>query len=154
MAKWYRAISNDLSRIPDFIQFYEDELEQAKREISMMGKTIEKNQAELPGIVENRFSQLQEIEAVLELLNIKLKQTRSNVFRTYLEKYAKSLTSRDAEKYTDGDIDVVDMAILVNEVALLRNRFLSLHKGLEQKSWMLGHITKLKCAGLDDARLE
>ncbi len=148
---WYKIVSNDLTQLPSCVDYYEKELIDAKKEIAIKGKTIEKSQAELPGVVEHRFTQLQEIEAILEFVNIRYRETRSNAFKKYLEKYAKDLTSRDADKYCDGDRDVVNMAIIVNEVALLRNKFLAMHKGLDQKSYMLGHITRLKCAGLDDA---
>jgi hypothetical protein len=67
-----------------------------------------------------------------------------------LENYQRALTSRDAEKYVDSEADVVDMEILVNEVALLRNRWLGIMKGLESKNFMLGHLTRLKCAGMED----
>ncbi len=79
---------------------------------------------------------------------------RTTKFKKFLESYNKTLSSRDAEKYVDGEVDVVDMTLLVNEFALLRNKFLGIIKGLDQKGWMLGHITKLRCAGLDDAQVE
>lgn len=154
VSKWYHEIASDISKLPDFFAFYEAQIEEAKFETSVKGKTIERHEAELPGIVEQRFSQLQEIEAVLELMNIRYREKRSLTFRKYLEAYQKSLTSRDAEKYVDGDPDVVSVAMLVNEIALLRNKYLALHKGLEQKAWMMGHITRLKCAGLDDASVD
>lgn len=154
MINWCRTISSDISKLPEFVAFFENEYESAKLEVPIKGKSIEKHQAELPGIVEQRYKQLQEIESVLELLNIKYREERANAFKKFLESYAKSLTSRDADKYCDGDRQVVEMAMLVNEVALIRNSFLALHKGLEQKGWMLGHITKLKCAGLDDATVK
>lgn len=148
---WYKAVSTNLANLPSCVEYYEKELIEAKKEMAIKGKSIERSQSELPGIVEQRFTQLQEIEAILEFVNIKYREIRSNAFKKYLEKYAKDLTSRDADKYCDGDREVVDMAIIVNEVALLRNKFLAMHKGLDQKSYMLGHITRLKCAGLDDA---
>lgn len=151
MHNWYQIVSKDLAQLPNCVSYYETELDNARNEIAIKGKAIERSQSELPGIVEKRFSQLQEIEAILEYVNIKYREIRSTTFKKYLEKYAKDLSSRDADKYCDGDRDVVDMAIIVNEVALLRNKFLALHKGLDQKSYMLGHITRLKCAGLDDA---
>lgn len=154
MVNWYRKVTNDLKLISEFISYYENEYDKAKIDLSIKGKTVERNEAELPGIVEQRFTQLQEIEAVLEFLNVQYREKRSAIFKKFLESYPKALTSRDAEKYVDGDREVVDMALLVNEVALLRNKYLSIHKGLEQKGWMLGHITKLKCAGLDDATVE
>lgn len=122
-------------------------------ELSLKGKSLERHAGELPGLVEQRFGQLQEIEAVLEYLNIKLKQERSAEFKKFLEAYSKLLSSRDAEKYVDGVQAVVDSTMLVNEVALLRNKFLGISKGFEAKNFMTGHIIKLRVAGLDDASL-
>ena len=81
---WYTKISQDLSVIPDFITYYELELVSAKKEVTIYGN-VEKNIAGLPGITEHRFNQLQEIEAVLNYLNIKLRQIRRKHFQKYLE---------------------------------------------------------------------
>ncbi len=139
--------------MPAFIDYFELELEEARKELSLKGKTLEKHAAELPGLVEYRFSQLQEIEAVLEYLNVKLRQERSAQFKKFLEAYAKTLSSRDAEKYVDGVKEIVDLTLLNNEVALLRNKFLGISKGFEAKNFMTGHIIKLRVAGLDDAAI-
>jgi hypothetical protein len=151
MSGWYHKVTQDYSQIPLFIDHYETELEKARLELSLKGKSLEKHAAELPGIVEHRYTQLQEIEAVLEYMNIQLRKDRSAEFKKFLEAYAKTLSSRDAEKYVDGVASIVDTTILVNEVALLRNKFLSISKGLDAKNFMTGHIIKLRAAGLDDA---
>jgi len=153
MSNWYYRVTGDLSLIPDFIDYYEGELTQARLELSLKGKSLEKHASELPGLVEQRFSQLQEIEAVLEFLNIQLRKDRSVEFKKFLEAYNKALSSRDAEKYVDGVSRIIDSTVLINEVALLRNKFLGITKGMEQKSFMTGHIVKLKAAGLDDANV-
>ncbi len=153
MKNWYSKVVADLSLIPDFIEYYESELIAARHELSLKGKTLEKHAAELPGVVENRYTQLQEIEAVLEYLNIQLRKDRSAEFKKFLEAYNKVLSSRDAEKYVDGVKSIVDSTMIINEVALLRNKFLSISKGLEAKNFMSGHIVKLRVAGLDDATL-
>jgi len=154
MTSWFSKVVSDISCIPDCIDFYEGELEIGRQDLNLKKKTLEKHGAELPGVVELRYRQLQEIEATLEHLNILLTEQRSVTFRKYLEAYNKTLSSRDAEKFTDGDKDVVNLTLLVNEFALLRNKFLALHKGLDQKGWMLGHIVKLRAAGLDDAAVD
>jgi hypothetical protein len=153
VSNWYYKVTSDLSQVTDFIDYYEAELETARKELSLKGKSLERHAAELPGLVEQRFSQLQEIEAVLEYLNIKLRRERSAEFKKFLEAYQKSLSSRDAEKYVDGVQSIVDTTMLVNEVALLRNKFLGISKGFEAKNFMTGHIIKLRVAGLDDASL-
>lgn len=149
---WYSEISRDISKIPDAIAYFENELLSAKHEVKLRGN-LEKAAAELPGIVEHRFNQLQEIEAVLEYLNIELRRLRSSFFRKYLENYNRSLSSRDVEKYVDGETDVVDYEKIINEFALLRNKWLGILKSLDQKQWQITNIVKLRVAGMEDATL-
>jgi hypothetical protein len=107
----------------------------------------------MPGIVEHRFNQLQEIEAILEYLNIELRRLRSFYFKKYLENYQRALSSRDVEKYIDGEADIVDYEKVINEFALIRNKWLGLLKALDNKGFSLNNIIKLRCAGLDDATI-
>ena len=146
---WYNRVVADLSKIPDFIAHYEAELQQAKNECRVNGY-VEQNIKELPGLTEHRFNQLQEIEAVLNYLNIQLRKIRRKHFQKYLEGYARALSSRDAEKYVDGEDEVIDFETIINEVALLRNKFLGVMKGFDSKNFMMGHIVRLRTAGMED----
>ena len=65
---WYNKISKDISHIPDAVLHYEAELQAAKSDVRITGN-IEKAAANMPGVVEHRFNQLQEIEAILEYFN-------------------------------------------------------------------------------------
>lgn len=146
---WYNRVINDLSKLPEFLSYYEKELVEAKAECKLSGM-VETNIKDLPGLTEHRFNQLQEIEAILNYLNIELKRVRRRHFQKYLENYARALTSRDAEKYVDGEDEVIDFETLINEVALMRNRWLGIMKGLESKNFMLGYVTRLRVAGMED----
>ena len=143
MTNWYSEVARNLNKIPDCITYFDTELQNAKKEVRIYGN-LEKASAALPGIVEHRFNQLQQIEAILEYLNIELRRTRSKAFKKYLENYNRALSSRDAEKYVDGEQDVVDMDKIINEFALLRNQWLGITKGLDQKQWQITHIVKLR----------
>jgi hypothetical protein len=149
---WYNKVVADLGNIPAFINYYEDELVEAKFDCGVKGN-LEKNIASLPGLTEHRFNQLQEIEAVLNYLNIQLRKIRKKHFQKYLENYPRALTSRDAEKYVDGEDEVIDFETIINEVALVRNKWLGLLKGLESKNFMLGHVARLRTAGMEDITL-
>jgi len=146
---WYSKVTSSLGNIPAFIQYYEDELLQARHDISIKGN-VEKSISALPGITEQRFNQLQEIEAVLNFLNIQIRVIRRRHFQKYLEHYARALSSRDAEKYVDGEQEVVDYETIINEVALLRNKWLGVMKGIDSKQWQLSNLVKLKVAGMED----
>lgn len=149
MSTWYNKVVDDLGNIIDAIGFYETELDSAKYECRIKG-SLEKASASLPGLTEQRFNQLQEIEAILEHLNIELRKERSRVFRKYLENYNRQLSSRDAEKFVDGEDSVVTLTSLTNQFSLLRNKYLGIMKGLDTKQWQIGHITRLRTAGMED----
>lgn len=149
MNQWYAKVSKNIAHLPACIDHYYAELVHAKTEVKIYGN-VEKASAALPGIVEQRFNQLQEIEAVLEYLNIELRRIRSKAFKKYLENYQRALSSRDVEKYVDGEADVVDMEKIINEFALLRNQWLGIIKGIDQKQWQITNIVKLRAAGLED----
>lgn len=152
MINWYSRVSKDISLIPDAVAFFEAELLEAKKDARIAGN-IERASASMPGIVETRFNQLQEIEAILEFLNIELRRLRSQHFRKYLENYQRALSSRDCEKFVDGENDVVEFEKIINEFALLRNKWLGIIKGLDIKGFAMNNIIKLRCAGLEDATL-
>ena len=149
---WYSRISRDISEIPDAVQYFETELAEARKEVKLSGN-VEKAAASMPGIVEHRFNQLQELEAILEYLNIELRRLRSSFFRKYLENYQRALSSRDVEKYVDGEADVVDYEKVINEFALIRNKWLGVLKALDQKQWQITNVVKLRVAGMEDASL-
>ena len=90
---------------------------------------------------------------ILNYLNIELRRLRSTYFKKYLENYQRALSSRDVEKYVDGEADVVDYEKIINEFALLRNKWLGITKGLDQKQWQITNIVKLRVAGMEDASI-
>lgn len=149
---WYSKIVDDIGQLGAFLNYYDQEYQVARSELVIRG-TIENNSKQLPPIVELRFSQLQEIEAVLEFLNITHRKCISGYYRKYLENYQRQLSSRDIEKYIDGEDEVMNYQVLINEVALLRNRWLGVIKSLETKQFQLNNVIKLRVAGLDDASI-
>jgi hypothetical protein len=149
---WYSTVSGDLNKIPLAIDYFDNELISARKEVKLTGN-VERAAANMPGLVEHRFGQLQEIEAILNFLNIELRQVRSAKFRQYLETYQRALSSRDVEKYVDGEPDVISYEKLINEFALLRNKWLGVLKALDSKGFSINNVIKLRTAGMEDATL-
>jgi hypothetical protein len=149
---WYGRVVENLGEIPAAVAYYENELVESKNEARIVGN-LEKNAQELSGITSHRFGQLQEIEAILKHLNVKYDKMRSDHYRKYLERYQRDLSDRAIEKYIDGEEDIVSMSVLINEVGLIRNKYLALMKGLEIKHYQIGNITKLRVVGMEDVNL-
>jgi len=150
---WYNRVVENLAEVTAAIDYYNNEIELAKNETKITGN-LEKNSQELSGITSHRFGQLQEIEAILKHLNINYDKMRSDHYRKYLERYQRELTDRSIEKYIDGESNIVDMSMIINEVSLVRNKYLAIMKGLDIKAWQIGHIVKLRVVGLETITLE
>jgi len=148
----YSQVVVNFALLPNFITYYENELIGAKQDARIQGN-IEKQLRDLPGMTEHRFNQLQEIEALLNYMNINLRQIRQVHYKKYLEAYAKALTSRDAQVYADAEDEVIEYEVLINELALIRNKYLGILKALESKNFQLGHISRLRAAGLEDVSI-
>ena len=149
---WFSKIRADLTELPNALDWFENEYTQAKQEVRING-SVEKQSRDLPGIVEQRFAQLQELEAILEHLNIQMNKVRTVAFRKYLEAYNRVLTSRDAEKFADGEEEVIMYQELINEVALMRNKWHGIIKTMDIKGFQINNVIKLKVAGQEDFRL-
>jgi len=150
---WYNRVATDISVLPDAIDWFQKQLETAWVETKIIG-SIEKNSQELSGIMAYRFGQLQELEAILKFLNIRYDKIRSDHYRRYLERYQRELSDRSIEKYIDGEDDVITMSTLINEVALVRNKYLALIKGLDVKQFQISNIVRLRIQGMEDAHLD
>lgn len=146
---WLEILDKDHDKVDDFIDEYIQYVDAAKAEVTIDGN-VSKLARAMPTITDRRFSQLQEVEAVLELFDIKLRKERSKLYRSYLENYQRALTSRDVEKYIDGEPSYIELLYIKNHIVLLRNKFASITKALEVKHFQLTNIMKMKVAGLDD----
>ena len=153
MKPWHWVIKADKNKLIDMIEYFDKELEEARKEIKQVG-IIENIAAKLPSYHENRFGQLQQVESVMEVLEIEMRQLEAEKFKHFLEHYRRQLSSSDCKKYVDGDKEVVELAELINEVAYIRNQYTSIVKSLEMKAFQLNNIVKLRTAGIEDARLD
>jgi hypothetical protein len=152
--RWYRPIADsldqdDLSPLADAALWFENELVYARSEVKLQGRVQQQSQ-ELPGIVEQRFAQFQEVLAIKKLLEIRFTKVKNKAFRKYFESYARQLSSRDAEKYADAEDEVQELAILINHFDLLANYYQGVIKGLDTKHWQINGLIKLKTAGMED----
>ena len=149
----YVDLLEDISTLPEFISHFEMEAKEAKLQLEMKGK-LEGISKIIPTIMDQRFTQLQILNAAIEHFEIHHDKIKSKLYRKYLENYQRSLSSRDVEKYVNGEQEVVDMSMVINEIALMRNIFISITKGIDAMSYQVNNITKLRTVGLEDATID
>jgi hypothetical protein len=148
----YTEVADDINNLPNFLSYYENKLSYARKFVDIKGG-LEKNLATLPGITEQVFADLQEIEALLSYMEVQLRKIKHTQLKKFFENYNRALSIREAEKYSEGTDEVCDYEGIIVEVGLTRNRYLAVMKGLESKNYMISNISKLRCSGLEDVTI-
>ena len=156
MTSWYAKVINDptFDSVLDACDYFDAEYENAAREIDinlLRGQRVEEVAKRLPGLVGYRCRQMQELDAILDYVEIKQLAVKGARRRHYLEHYNRALTPSTAEKYVECDEEVLALAMLYNQVKLVRNKFQALSKEHEYLHFEIGNITKLLAAGVNDA---
>lgn len=152
VTNYFETIKNDESKTITILQMFDKEYEEGLEEIKLKGNLIE-HAAKLAPLMEHRYYQLQQLESILEYYNIRLEEIEGVIHKSLKQDKNRELTANDLKKYCLCDPNYIAARRMVLEVADRRNKFLSLLKGFDTKNWMIGHITKLKTAGLDDAEV-
>lgn len=151
---WNKLIRNDISKIEDFMNHYNNELKEARKEINVKGERLVAISSKLPGIHEYRGMQYKTIESVLSVLEIQMKELRSKTYIELKKKSSYDLKSTEINNYIEVDPLVVDLQFIINDVIFLRNRYLTIMETIEKISYSVNTITKLRMAGFDDAIIE
>lgn len=151
--RWYSKVTknpDDLEVLLKCIEFYDGQHIEAQKELTPSGRMMDLC-SRIPAMVEYRFGQLQELESILAFYERRALKVKLEKKRGFLEHYNRNLTDRQADQYAEIDDEVQTLAQIVEEVAMLRNKFLGISKGLDYLHYQCGNMVQLKKAGIEDA---
>lgn len=132
---------------------YEDKIKAAEPIFKLEGRRLEEVMRTLPhyqASYDEMLNELKSLEAWIE--GIRDKKT-ARLWKKYNEAYSRALSTRDIQAYIAGEKDIVEINQIIIEVSLLRSHMFSIVEALKQIGWMVGHMTKLRVAELQDAIL-
>lgn len=157
MRSWYQRVTrdpDDLRPVLDAIDYFAEQYEEALGEVDCLpGRRLIEVAVQLPGIVQHRYDQMMELNAIIDYLEIREEAAVGIQRRYYVEHYNRKLTDRMVEKFAESHADVVALRELRNHVAAVRNKFCGLSKRHEYLHYQLSNVTKLRVAGIEDAIL-
>ncbi|RYD67162.1 MAG: hypothetical protein EOP83_03395 [Verrucomicrobiaceae bacterium] len=151
---WFRKITTDPSdfgRVMDAIDHFMMEYHEAERELTVKGKRIDAVASHIPGIIAFRYAQLQELEMILKHMEVLVDREIVKQTKWFMESYPRAITEPTARKYAEAHDDVFARVLIKHEVAVARNCFLSLFKGIEAMHYQIRNIVELRKAGIEDA---
>lgn len=155
--RWYKKVTSaadgDFTALADALDWFDAEFERAKGDLVMDRMPLVQFEKRLPGLMAYYYGIAQELDGILQWLEIQKKKVLQAARKGYMEHYAKALSDRTAEKYAEADSDVVDLELLINEVALRARHYDGITKGLEFAHFQCTNITKKLVAGIEDASI-
>ena len=150
--EYFQAIKKDETILPKVLEYFNNEYEDGRQEVDIKGSLTE-CVSKISSRYEYRVSQLQEIEAILKHFEIKLSQRKSALYQKFLENYNRSLSSTDIKIYIEGQPEIVAIQQIINEIALIRNKYLGLTKGFETANYQLSNLSRLYASGVDGVQI-
>lgn len=150
--QYFQSVKQNDNALPNALEYFNNEYEEAREEVKIKGSLTE-CVSKISSRYEYRVAQLQELEAILRHYEIKLSQKKSSLYQKYLENYQRALSSSDIKIYIEGQPEIVATQQIINEVTLVRNKFLGLTKGFETANYQLSNLSKLYAAGVDGVQV-
>jgi len=145
---WFMEVKKDNSKLPKCLEYFEERYKEIQPMTEVKGR-LSSEEAMLGYITSIVQSDWATLDALYETFNILLKQQRGILYKKYLETYQRSLSSNDVKNYIDGEQTIVSLQQVLNEINLMRNKYIGLSKGFESKNFQLNNLTKIKSMGLD-----
>ncbi len=152
VGNYFQAIKQNENALPEALEYFNQQYEEARKEVKVSGN-FGKCVSELSSNFEYRLSQLQELEAILKHFEIKLTQRKSELYKKFLENYQRALSSSDIKVYIEGQPEIVAIQQIINEIALVRNKYISLSKGFETANYQLSNLSRLYGNGTQEVIL-
>lgn len=133
---------------------YEKLVEDADEYFNISGKKLEKVATELPKL-QSRYSRaLKEMKGLTQWLETVKDKRNAKAWKKFTEGYPVKLGPNDIKNYVNGDPQIIEINQIIIEVELVRQHLESIVTAFEQMGWMIGHVTKLRVAELQEYILD
>lgn len=138
------------AELPQFFDRWQTEIDNAEPIFKIEGERLEKLARDVPHHQVYYAQRAQEARAVVKWLEIEKGRTESRYIKNYNQS-PRALGVKEQSQYLQGERDVIELNQLIVEAALKQQQFDEIVEAIKQMGWMIGHITKLRVAEMQDA---
>ena len=155
--RWYSKVTTapdgDFVPLVEALAWYDAEYQRGLEDLKIEGKVIHNLSARIGGLMAYYYGVQQEIDGIHQWLEVIFTRTLHKRRVYYTQGYNLKLTDTQARQYAEADDEVLDIRLLINEVALRNRLFQGVTKGLEFIHFQISNMTKLRVAGIEDATI-
>lgn len=142
--------SNDIYSLVDRMTKANLYLDNVEEKLNFDGKNLEQICKDHAKNVFQASKWMNEMKALEEFLEMKVKDIESKHWKKYNENHGRSLTTRDIQAYIAGEPDYVTMRELQLEVVYVKAQVQSIHEALKDMGWQIKYVTDLRINELQE----
>lgn len=139
-----------LLELPTFFTRWETEVHNAESIFKIEGERLELIARNIPHHQVFYAQRAMEARALVKWLEVHKARTESRYVKNY-NNSPRALGAREQAQYLQGEKEVVELNQLIVQTALYQQQFDEIVEAIKQMGWMVGNITKLRVAELQDA---
>ena len=127
----------------------EQDIKSAKPLFELDGQRLELLLRNLPLHQEVFSEKYQDMKGIVKWLE----NYKAKIEAIHLRNYSRSpraLSATDQRILLNGEPDIIELNQLIIEATILQNKFGDIVEAFKQMGWMLGHVTKLRVASIED----
>ena len=139
-------------QLPPIFENYEKHIKKAEPLFELEGVHLEKLARDLPRnqtFYAHRAQEMKQVAKWLENYKAKLEAR----FTKNYSQGQRALGAREAATFIGGEKDIVELNQLIIEATLLHQKLNDIVEGFQQMGWMIGNMTKLRVAELQEVTL-
>ncbi|WP_407305406.1 hypothetical protein [Acinetobacter sp.] len=139
-------------QLPKIFENYENHVKNAEPLFDLEGMRLELIARNLPNHQMFYAHRANEMKQVMKWLE----NYKSKLEARYTKNYAqgqRALSARDITTFIGGEKEIVELNQLIIEATLIYSQLDEIVEAFKQMGWMLGHVTKLRVAELQDVEL-
>lgn len=139
-----------MGELPAFFDAWKKEVQDAKPIFDIEGERLEKIARDLPHHQVFYAQRALEARAVVKWLEVNKGRTESRYIKNYNQS-PRALGVKEQAQYLQGEKEIVELNQLIVEAELCRGQLEEIVEAVKQLGWMVGNITKLRVAEMQDA---
>lgn len=145
-------LGREFGYLPELLEKYEEELENAKAVIKVEGKLLEKANLEQASWQLYYDEKRAELSKVLKQIEMKKEQIRGQLYKSYTENYSRELTQRDKEQYINNETQYLSIQEIYLEVQEMYEKFVALMDAFKSRGFALRNVTDLRVHSLENTQ--
>lgn len=135
--------------LPAYFDAWSEEIAGAEPIFDIQGERLEKLARDIPKQQAFYATRAMEARAVVKWLEIFKSQKESRHLKNY-NNSPRALGAREQASYIQGEKDIIEINQLIVEANLRQQQYEEIVDAIKQLGWMVGNITKLRVAELQD----